>query len=274
MTATSTSSLPVEPSATSSHSAPYADLHLPTAGRVAVVTGASAGIGEATARLLAHDAWVVILCARRAEALDGVAAAITAAGGQAQVVVVDITDEASVASAVERIAEIAPNGVDLLVNNAGGARGLEPILDTDPADWRWMYEANVMGTLAMTRSLFPALERTDAPQVINVVSVAGRGAYRNGAGYNAAKFAETALTDVMRMEFAERGVRVCQVDPGRVATEFSLNRFKGDQERADAVYADVENLLAQDIGEAIRWIAARPRHMDVESIMIRPIDQV
>ena len=164
--------------------------------------------------------------------------------------------------------------LDLLVNNAGGARGLEPILETDSADWRWMYEANVMGTLQVTRAMFPQLEAAEAPQIINVVSVAGRGAYRNGAGYNAAKFGQTALTDVMRMEFAERGVRVCQVDPGRVATDFSLNRFKGDKDRADEVYADKLNLVAEDIGETIRWIADRPRHMDVESIMIRPLDQV
>ena len=104
--------------------------------------------------------------------------------------------------------------------------------------------------------------------------MAGRGAYRNGAGYNAAKFGQTALTDVMRMEFADHGVRVCQVDPGRVATDFSLNRFKGDATRAEEVYADKLNLVAQDIGEVIRWVAARPPHMDVESIMIKPLDQV
>ncbi|WP_231699811.1 MULTISPECIES: SDR family oxidoreductase [Corynebacterium] len=254
------------------------NVNLPVGGRIAVVTGASAGIGEATAKLLAKDGWIVVLSARRPAHLNRVADEIKALGGKAWVAETDVTDLESVqalASTVEEIVEAeGAQGVDLLVNNAGGARGLEPILDTDAADWRWMYEANVMGTLEVTRALFPALEKAEAPQVINVVSVAGRGAYRNGAGYNAAKFGETALTDVMRMEFAERNVRVCQVDPGRVATDFSLNRFKGDQERADSVYADVQNLVAEDIGETIRWIAARPAHMDVESIMIRPIDQV
>ncbi len=244
--------------------------------RWAIVTGASAGIGEATAELLAKDGWHVIAAARREDKLQAVAEKIRTACGEDRAVpaVLDVTDADSVEAFTERVKEITGGTVDLLVNNAGGARGLEPILETDSADWRWMYEANVMGTLQVTRAMFPQLEAAEAPQIINVVSVAGRGAYRNGAGYNAAKFGQTALTDVMRMEFAERGVRVCQVDPGRVATDFSLNRFKGDKDRADEVYADKLNLVAEDIGETIRWIADRPRHMDVESIMIRPLDQV
>lgn len=244
--------------------------------RWAIVTGASAGIGESTAQLLAQDGWRVIIAARREEKLAAVAAAIDEACGEGRAVpvVLDVTDADSVSAFAQRVQAITGGTVDLLVNNAGGARGLEPILETDSADWRWMYEANVMGTLQVTRALFSQLVSAEAPQIINVVSVAGRGAYRNGAGYNAAKFGQTALTDVMRMEFAEHGVRVCQVDPGRVATDFSLNRFKGDQARAAEVYADKLNLVAEDIGETIRWIADRPRHMDVESIMIRPLDQV
>lgn len=246
----------------------------PTNFRVAVVTGASAGIGEATAKLLAADGWYVVLAARRAEKLEQVAQTIAQEGGKATPLVLDVTDRASIDNFTAALAELTGSKLDLLVNNAGGARGLDPVLEADPEDWRWMFEANVMGTLEVTRALFDQLQVADAPQVINVVSVAGRGAYRGGAGYNAAKFGQTALTDVMRMEFAEAGVRVCQVDPGRVATDFSLNRFKGDAERAEEVYADKLNLQAEDIGEAIRWIADRPRHMDVESIMIRPLDQV
>lgn len=242
--------------------------------RYAVVTGASAGIGEATAELLAADGWHVILAARRADRLEQLAARLSSAGHGATPIRLDVTDARSVAEFAEQVAELTGGHLELLVNNAGGARGLDPILEADPEDWRWMYEANVMGTLEVTRALFSQLEAGDAPQVINVVSVAGRGAYRGGAGYNAAKFGETALTDVMRMEFAERGVRVCQVDPGRVATDFSVNRFKGDEQRAAEVYADKLNLVAADIGEAIRWVAGRPAHMDVESIMIRPLDQV
>lgn len=242
--------------------------------RVAVVTGASAGIGEATAKLLAADGWHVVVAARRAERLEQVVQEIAQEGGKATPLVLDVTDGASISNFTAAVAELTGSKVDLLVNNAGGARGLDPVLEANLEDWRWMFEANVMGTLEVTRALFDQLQVAEAPQVINVVSVAGRGAYRGGAGYNAAKFGQTALTDVMRMEFAESGVRVCQVDPGRVATDFSLNRFKGDAERAQEVYADKLNLQAEDIGEAIRWIANRPRHMDVESIMIRPLDQV
>lgn len=241
--------------------------------RTAIVTGASAGIGAAAARALAKDGWHVILAARREDRLREVEAEITETGGSATCAAVDVTDQSAIDEFVRRVTE-DHKSVELLVNNAGGARGLEPIVDTNPADWRWMFEANVMGTLQFTRGLFDLLQAGEAPQVINVVSMAGRAAYRNGAGYNVAKFGETALTDVMRMEFADQGVRVCQIDPGRVATEFSLNRFKGDAARAEEVYADKLNLVAEDIGEAIRWVAGRPAHMDVESMMIKPTDQV
>ncbi|HIW90154.1 MAG TPA: SDR family oxidoreductase [Candidatus Corynebacterium avicola] len=241
--------------------------------RLAVVTGASAGIGEATAVALATDGWDVVLSARRPEKLEAVAERIAAEAPDAttHVVQVDVTDRGSVDALAATVHELG--GVDLVVNNAGGARGLDSVLDGDVEDWRWMYEANVIGTLQVTQALFDELARTDAPQVINVVSIAGRNAYRGGAGYNAAKFGETALSDVMRIEFAEKGVRVCQIDPGRVATDFSLNRFKGDAERADAVYSDNINLVAEDIAETIRWVAGRPAHMDVDTIMIRPVDQ-
>lgn len=243
--------------------------------RLAVVTGASAGIGEATAVALAVDGWDVVLAARRPGKLQDVAGRIAdqAPDATAHIAQVDVTDRDSVDALAAQVHELG--GVDLLVNNAGGARGFDPVLEGDVEDWRWMYEANVIGTLQVTQALFSELTRENitAPQVINVVSIAGRGAYRNGAGYNAAKFGETALSDVMRMEFAEKGVRVCQVDPGRVATDFSLNRFKGDRDKADAVYADNLNLTADDIAETIRWVAGRPAHMDVDTIMIRPTDQ-
>ena len=241
--------------------------------RLAVVTGASAGIGEATAVALAADGWDVVLAARRAEKLEEVAGRIAAEAPEAtsHVVPLDVTDKASVDALAGTVHELG--GVDLLVNNAGGARGLDSVVDGDVEDWRWMYEANVIGTLQVTQALFGELTRTPAPQVINIVSIAGRWGYRGGAGYNAAKFGETALSDVMRIEFAEKGVRVCQIDPGRVETEFSLNRFKGDAAKADAVYEDVLNLQAADIAETVRWVADRPAHMDVDTVMIRPVDQ-
>ena len=239
--------------------------------RLAIVTGGSAGIGAATAIALAGDGWDVVVGSRRQAECDKIASQCRERGVKAWGIELDITDDDSIAAAVDFV---APRPVDLLVNNAGGARGLDPVAEANLDDWRWMYETNVLGTLRMTNAFLPALEKSDAPQVINVVSIAGRGAYRGGAGYNAAKFGETALTDVMRMEFAERNIRVCQLDPGRVETEFSINRFKGDADRAAEVYADKHNLTAEDMGETIRWVAGRPAHMDVESIMIRPIDQV
>lgn len=241
--------------------------------RLAVVTGASAGIGEATAVSLAVDGWDVVLAARRPEKLEAVASRINeeAPDATTHVVKVDVTDKESVAELAARVSELG--GVDLLVNNAGGARGLDSVVDGDVEDWRWMYEANVIGTLQVTQALFGELTGTPAPQVINIVSIAGRWGYRGGAGYNTAKFGETALSDVMRIEFAEKGVRVCQIDPGRVETEFSLNRFKGDAAKADAVYEDVINLQAADIAETVRWVADRPAHMDVDTVMIRPVDQ-
>lgn len=245
----------------------------PQSRRLAVVTGASAGIGEATAVSLASDGWDVVLAARRIDKLEAVASRIAETSPEAttHIVTVDVTDVDSVNGLASAVAELG--GVDLLVNNAGGARGLDSIIDADVEDWRWMYEANVIGTLQVTRALFPELKRKDAPQVINVVSIAGRWGYRGGAGYNAAKFGETAMTDVMRIEFADAGVRVCQIDPGRVATEFSLNRFKGDAQRAEEVYSGKLNLQAEDIAETIRWVAGRPAHMDVDTVMIRPVDQ-
>lgn len=240
--------------------------------RLAVVTGASAGIGEATATALAVDGWNVVLAARRPEKLAEVAERIAACAPDAttHVVPVDVTDRSSVDALAAAVHELG--GADLLVNNAGGARGMDSVLDGDIDDWRWMYEANVLGTLQVTQTLFGELTRTPAPQVINIVSIAGRWGYRGGAGYNAAKFGETALSDVMRIEFADAGVRVCQIDPGRVKTDFSLNRLR-DAAKADAVYADKLNLSAEDIAETVRWVADRPAHMDVDTVMIRPTDQ-
>lgn len=240
--------------------------------RLAVVTGASAGIGEATATALAVDGWDVVLAARRPEKLAEVADRIAAAAPDAttHVVPVDVTDRGSVDALATAVHDLG--GADLLVNNAGGARGMDSVLDGDIDDWRWMYEANVLGTLQVTQALFGELTRTPAPQVINIVSVAGRWGYRGGAGYNAAKYGETALSEVMRIEFADAGVRVCQIDPGRMKTDFSLNRLR-DAAKADAVYADKLNLSAGDIAETVRWVADRPAHMDVDTVMIRPTDQ-
>ena len=227
----------------------------------AVVTGASEGIGAATARALLGDGWFVTLAARNADKLNALHAQFP---DKTQVVVTDVTDQSSVdhlASQVET--------VDLLVNNAGGARGLDPIAEANLDDWQWMYETNVLGTVRVTKALLPKM----APDglIVNVGSTAGITPYEGGAGYNAAKFGVAALTRVMRLEL---NIRVTEINPGRVKTDFSLHRFKGDQAKADAVYADKLNLTAEDVAESIRWVAAQPPHFNIDRIIMHPVDQV
>ncbi|MGV0358594.1 SDR family oxidoreductase [Corynebacterium mastitidis] len=239
--------------------------------KIAVVTGASSGIGEAAARALAADGWHVLAAARRHERVAALAEEI---GGEPHRL--DVTDDASVASLARRVDDLG--GCDLLVNNAGGARGLDPVTEADIEKWRWMYEVNVLGTLRMSNALHGALAASPrGGLVINIGSVAGLTPYPGGAGYNAAKFGLRALTRVQRIEEASaalEGLRVTQIDPGRVRTEeFSLNRFGGDAERAAAVYRDVLSLTAQDVAEAVRWVASLPAHVNVDHLHLMPKDQ-
>ncbi|GAA1475485.1 SDR family oxidoreductase [Corynebacterium felinum] len=231
--------------------------------KIAVVTGASSGIGEATARALAADGWTVIVAARRTEPLEALAEEINGIA-----IPLDVTNEESVANFAQQIPIC-----HLLVNNAGGAKGLDPIAETSIEDWEWMYDTNVLGTLRVTKALLNALTETQG-HIINMSSVAGITAYAGGAGYNAAKFGVTAMNKVMRIEFVERNLRVTELNPGRVKTDFSLVRFKGDQAKADAVYADKLNLSAEDIAETIRWVAQLPPHMNIDRMVITPRDQV
>ncbi len=230
--------------------------------KVAVVTGASGGIGAATAAALAGDGWQVIVAARRKDKLDAVAAEI---GGTA--IELDVTSEESVNAFVAQI-----DRIDLLVNNAGGAKGMDSIADADLDDWTWMYEVNVLGTVRLTKALLDKLIANEG-HVINIGSMASFTAYPGGAGYNAAKFGEGALTRVLRLEHVGDPIRVTQIDPGRVETDFSLVRFKGDQEKAAAVYADKLNLTAADVAESIRWAASQPAHVNIDRIHIMPRDQ-
>jgi len=229
--------------------------------KTAVVTGASSGIGAATARALATDGWHVIVAARRTDLLTKLAESI---GGEA--ITLDVTDEESVRHLAERL-----DSVDLLVNNAGGAKGLDSVADANIDDWTWMYETNVLGTVRVTKALLPKL--ASGAQIVNVGSIAGITPYVGGAGYNAAKFGVAALTRVLRLETLDRPLRVCEINPGRVKTDFSLIRFKGDKERADAVYAGHQNLVAEDIAEAIRWVASLPAHVNIDRLVIKPADQ-
>ena len=228
--------------------------------KVAVVTGGSAGIGEAACRALAADGWHVIVAARRVERCRGIADEI---GGAA--LELDVTDEAS----VDKLAKLPR--VDLLVNNAGGAKELDLLRDANANDWQWMFDTNVMGTMRVTQALYPQL-KTAKGLVINIGSVAGTDAYKGGSGYNAAKFGLRGLTRAFRREEAP-DIRICEIDPGRVKTDFSLNRFHGDAERAAQVYEGKLNLTAEDIAEAIRWVASLPAHVNIDTMSIMPADQ-
>ncbi|MGH3970438.1 MAG: SDR family NAD(P)-dependent oxidoreductase, partial [Mycobacterium sp.] len=231
--------------------------------RVAVVTGASAGIGEATAKTLAAQGFHVVAVARRA---DRVAALADEIGGTA--VVADVTDGA----AVEALAA-GLDRVDVLVNNAGGARGLQPVAEADLEHWRWMWETNVLGTLRVTRALLPKLVASGDGLIVTVTSVAAMEIYDGGAGYTAAKHAQGALHRTLRGELLGKPVRLTEIAPGAVETEFSLVRFGGDQQRADAVYAGMTPLVAADIAEVIGFVASRPSHVNLDQIVIRPRDQ-
>jgi NADP-dependent 3-hydroxy acid dehydrogenase YdfG len=229
----------------------------------AVVTGASSGIGAATARALAVDGWEVVVGARRVDRLEALAGEIGATARP-----LDVTDPASVDDFVAAVPECR-----LLVNNAGGALGLAAVAEADEDQWRTMYDTNVLGVLRMTKALLPAVEASGDGQIVTIGSIAGHEAYPGGAGYNAAKFAVRSVMSVLRQELLGRPVRVCEIDPGMVETEFSLVRFAGDADRAAAVYEGVTPLTAADVAECVRWVAARPGHVNVDQMIVLARDQ-
>jgi hypothetical protein len=236
---------------------------MPQTGRVALVTGASSGIGAATARSLAAAGFEVVAAARRLERVERLAGEV---GGRA--LRLDVTDPDSVAAVADALPELS-----VLVNNAGGALGLEPVMEADEEHWREMYESNVLGVMRMTKALLPALERAGDGHIVVVGSVAGVEVYPGGGGYTAAKHAANAVTRTLRLELLGRGVRVSEVAPGMVRTEFSLVRFEGDQERADAVYEGTTPLTGEDVADAIAYVVTRPAHVDVDYVSIKPTDQ-
>ena len=230
---------------------------------VAVVTGASAGIGEATARILAVQGFHVVAVARRADRINALAAEI---GGTA--IVADVTNDA----AVDQLAA-GLHRVDVLINNAGGAKGLEPVAEADLEHWRWMWETNVLGTLRVTRALLPKLIDSGDGLVVTVTSIAAMEIYDGGSGYTAAKHAQGALHRTLRGELLGKPVRLTEIAPGAVETEFSLVRFDGDQQRAESVYSGITPLTASDVAEVIGFVASRPSHVNLDQIIIRPRDQ-
>jgi NADP-dependent 3-hydroxy acid dehydrogenase YdfG len=231
--------------------------------RTAVITGASSGIGAATARALAGDGYRVVLGARRLERLEDLAVEL---GGEA--IGLDVTDPDSVEAFAARVP-----ACDVLVNNAGGALGLEALGEADEELWRTMYESNVLGTMRMTRALLPRLIESGDGHMVAVTSIAAFETYRGGAGYSAAKHAQRAAVRTLRLELLGEPVSVTEIAPGMVETEFSLVRFGGDEEAAAKVYAGMEPLRAEEVAECIRWAVAQPAHVNVDEIVIRPRDQ-
>lgn len=235
----------------------------PRARPLAVVTGASGGIGAATARRLAAEGYDVLCAARRADRIEALAAEI---GGRA--VVCDVTDAAS----VEALRAAVGPRLAVLVNNAGGAFGATPVAEADTDEWRRMYDVNVIGLMQVTRALLPAIVASGAGVIVNVGSTAGRVAYEGGGGYTAAKHGTKVVTETLRLELFDQPVRICEIAPGMVKTdEFALVRFHGDREKAEAVYAGVaEPLTADDVADAIGWVVTRPPHVNIDEMVIRP----
>jgi NADP-dependent 3-hydroxy acid dehydrogenase YdfG len=231
-----------------------------TSRRTAVVTGASAGIGEATARRLAVEGFDVVLAARRRDRLDAIAAEI---GGTA--LTLDVTSAESVAAFASAL-----TACDVLVNNAGGARGLTPVAEADDEQWRWMYDANVLGMMRVTRALLPLIIGGGNGHIVLVGSVAGREVYDGGAGYAAAKHAARAVNETLRLELLGQPVRVTEVAPGMVETDFSLLRFEGDAARAAKTYEGLTPLTADDIADCIAFAVTRPAHVDIDVMVVKP----
>jgi len=228
-----------------------------------VVTGASAGIGEATARALAAAGHRVLLGARRLERLRAIADEI---GGEAREL--DVRDEASVAAFAE-----AAGAVDVVINNAGLSQGLEPVTETASDAWTTMYETNVLGAMRVARAFIPSLIASGDGHLVHLGSISGFEVYPGGAGYTASKHALRALTKTLRLELLGQPVRVTEISPGLVETEFSLVRFDGDADRASSVYNGMTPLTAVDVAECIAWAVSRPSHVNIDEIVVRPRDQ-
>jgi NADP-dependent 3-hydroxy acid dehydrogenase YdfG len=238
---------------------------------LAVVTGASSGIGAATAHRLVAEGFHVVAAARRTDRLARLANEMA---DHVTPVTCDVTSDADVSELAHAVDDLL-GPLRLLVNNAGGAYGADPVEVASVADWQKMFDVNVLGTLRVTKALLPALEKSDAGTIVIISSTAGLIVYEGGGGYAAAKHAQTAVAETLRLELSGRPVRVIEIDPGMVRTdEFSLVRFGGDAQRAQAVYAGVaEPLVAADIADCVAWVATRPHHVNIDRMVVRPLAQ-
>jgi NADP-dependent 3-hydroxy acid dehydrogenase YdfG len=240
---------------------------MPASDRVAVVTGASSGIGEATARGLVKAGFKVVLGARREDRLMAVARELGGLG-----LPLDVRDRGSIQAFVDAIT--AKYGqVEILVNNAGLAAGLQPLAEGSDDDWVQMMETNVLGLLRVTKAILPLLRRAPRAHIVNLGSVAGFEVYPGGVGYTASKHAVRAITRTLRLELMGEPIRVTEIEPGMVDTEFSLVRFKGDRERAASVYKGMQPLTGADVADCIVWVVTRPPHVNVDEMVVRPVAQ-
>jgi len=243
------------------------------AGQWVLITGASSGIGAAAARAFAAEGARLLLGARRMPRLKEVAGECVKAGSPAvHCRALDVVRPESILKFFEWVKNLTLR-LDVLINNAGGAKGLETVAEGRDEDWDFMINANVLGLLRVTRAALPLMTGQPGGAIINIGSVAGRTAYEGGSAYCAAKAGELKITQALRLELLGTGVRVCTVDPGLVETEFSLVRFQGDVARAKKVYEGMTPLTGQDVAEALVWVASRPAHVCIDELVIKPTDQ-
>jgi NADP-dependent 3-hydroxy acid dehydrogenase YdfG len=245
-----------------------------------LITGASSGFGAAAARAFGAEGCKLLLGARRVDRLKKVAAEARQAGAaEAHFHVLDVSKTASVEEflqwATGKIGnrQSAIGNLHVLINNAGGAHGLDTVAEGKDEDWEAMLQSNVLGVLRMTRAALPLIPHDDGASIINIGSIAGHVAYEGGAAYCAAKAGELQITRALRLELNGTGIRVCTVDPGLAETEFSLVRFKGDTPRAKKVYEGTNPLVSEDIAETLVWVASRPPHVNIDELIIKPVDQ-
>jgi NADP-dependent 3-hydroxy acid dehydrogenase YdfG len=238
-----------------------------TSDRIAVVTGASSGIGAATARELARQGFRLIVTARRTERLEPLRREF-----DAEPYGLDVRDRAAIEAFADRLGERAGR-VDVLVNNAGLALGREPLAETVDDDWVQMLETNVLGVARVTRALLPLLRVPPHAHIVNIGSIAGFETYKGGSGYTASKHAVRAISQTLRLELNGEPIRVTEIAPGMVETEFSLTRFRGDGTKAADVYAGMTPLSADDIASCVGFAVSRPPHVNVDYIIVRPIAQ-
>jgi NADP-dependent 3-hydroxy acid dehydrogenase YdfG len=238
-----------------------------------LITGASSGFGAAAARAFAREGARLLLGARRVDRLQAVAAEARKLGApEAQSAALDVAQTASVNDFLKWVRGHTDK-LDVLINNAGGAKGLETVAEGKDEDWEFMVQTNVLGVLRVTRACLPLMVKNPGSALINIGSIAGRVAYEGGSAYCGAKAAELQITKALRLELSGTGVRVCTVDPGMAETEFSIVRFKGDEAKAKKVYEGVEPLTAEDIAETLVWVASRPSHVCIDELVIKCTDQ-